>query len=111
MAQIPSSLRGEEVLALALGLGISTLTICARMYTKIRLIGTVLKEDCGFCPVTQCLIYSSIQLKEDRFFRPFLGMMSAACHGTFIYNGEVLTDAGLAVLAGLHCGGNRYRQN
>ena len=76
MAQIPSSLRCGEVLTLALGLGISTLTVCARIYTKIRLIGAVLKEDCGFCPFAQRLIYSSVQLKEDRFFSPFLGMMS-----------------------------------
>ena len=85
MGQSPSSLRSGEVLALALGLGISTLTVCARMYTKIRLIGTVLKEDCEFCPSTQCLIYNTIQLKEDRFFHPFLGMISTARHlkGTF----------------------------
>ena len=76
MAQIPSSLRGGEILALGLGLGISTLAVCARMYTKIRLIGTMLKEDCGFYPCAKCLIYNSVQLKEDRFFHPFLGMMS-----------------------------------
>ena len=80
MAQIPSSLRGGEVLALGLGLGISTLAVCARMYTKIRLIGTVLKEDCELYPCAQCLIYNSVQLKVDRFFRPFLGKMSMARH-------------------------------
>ena len=56
MAPIPSSLRSGEVLALALGLGISTLTVCARMYTKIRLTETVLKEDCKLCPSTRYLI-------------------------------------------------------
>ena len=50
MAQIPPSLRVGEVLALALGIGISTLTVCARLYTKIRLTGTMLKEDCECSP-------------------------------------------------------------
>ena len=38
--------------------------------------------------------------------------MSAPRHikGTFRCNGEVLTDAGLVILVGLHCARSRYRQ-
>ena len=37
-----------EVLALALGFGLSTLAVFARTYTKVRLTQTFKKEDCKF---------------------------------------------------------------
>ena len=45
------SLHVGEVFTLALGLGISTLAVFARVYTKIRLVKTMVKEDCKFTPL------------------------------------------------------------
>ena len=42
------SLHVGEVLAIALGFGLSTLAIFARTYTKVRLTQTFMKEDCKF---------------------------------------------------------------
>ena len=41
-------MRVGEVLALALGFGLSTLAVFARTYTKVRLTKTFRKEDCKF---------------------------------------------------------------
>ena len=45
------SLHVGEVLALALGFGISTLAVCARIYTKVRLTKNLRSEDCEFAPM------------------------------------------------------------
>lgn len=45
-SQIPTkSIHVGEVLALALGFGLSTLAVFARTYTKLRLTKSFLKED------------------------------------------------------------------
>lgn len=50
-SQIPTkSIHVGEVLALALGFGLSTLAVFARTYTKLRLTKSFLKEDCRFAP-------------------------------------------------------------
>lgn len=43
---VPHSLRIAEVLTVALGLGLSTIAICSRMYTRLRIAGGFLSEDC-----------------------------------------------------------------
>lgn len=43
-----NSLHVGEVLAVALGFGISTLAVCARIYTKVRLVKSLKSEDCEF---------------------------------------------------------------
>ena len=52
MAPVPSfhSLHVGEDLALVLGLGISSLAVCARVYTKTILARQMLKEDCKVIP-------------------------------------------------------------
>ena len=42
----PSSLRLAEGLAIGLGLGITTLLMAIRLWTKLRLFGKMLAEDC-----------------------------------------------------------------
>ena len=42
------SMHVGEVLALALGFGLSTLAVFARIYTKVRLTQTFKQEDCKF---------------------------------------------------------------
>ena len=42
------SLRLGELFALALGFVLSTLAVFARVYTKMRLVRPMLKEDCEF---------------------------------------------------------------
>lgn len=43
---VPHSLRIAEVLTVALGFGLSTIAICARMFTKLRIAREFLLEDC-----------------------------------------------------------------
>ena len=43
---IPSSLRLGEGLTLGLGLGVATLLMTIRLWTKLRLFGKMLAEDC-----------------------------------------------------------------
>ena len=52
MAPVPSfhSLHVGEDLVLVLGFGISSLAVCARVYTKMILARKMLKEDCKFIP-------------------------------------------------------------
>lgn len=45
------SVRVGEVLTLVMGFGISTLAVCARIYTKMRIIKTFVAEDCELAPL------------------------------------------------------------
>jgi hypothetical protein len=47
---VPLFLRVGEVLTLALGFGLSTLAICARLYTKVRIDRKMMIEDCKCSP-------------------------------------------------------------
>lgn len=43
---VPRSLRVGEIFAVLLGLGLSTITISARIYVKSRIFRKFLSEDC-----------------------------------------------------------------
>ena len=61
---VPDSLRIGEYLTVILGFGLSTIAICARIYTKSRITKQFLLEDCELLPGRACQSMSSL-LKQN----------------------------------------------
>ncbi len=105
----PHSLRLGEVFALALGLGLSTLAVSARVYTKSKITKTMGREDCECAPLNE-FHHRIIRLIDDRCIRSCLGRLLAVRPVKYILvEVQWLTDAELAILLGIRCARSRHR--
>ena len=72
---VPDSLRIGEYLTVALGFGLSTIAICARIYTKLRITKKFLLEDCELFPGRVCQSMSCL-LKQASLLLRWLRRLS-----------------------------------